>query len=1039
MENNIFREMKKEKIKLIKEHAEYEKYNQLLKQTVQQLIQSNEKLLLSLKLRFDKFTQLNNQDFILNTSISDKIQQVNQKKIEMSEISEIEKKSIESSIYRSEKELNQIKADLKVAQSSDSNIFSEISDLQKKKESLLKEQKELKKSIEALQNQHNSDSSFSPFLRQYEQFHDNNESCMILKKQIFKIHQENCDKAKDSLHNKNTKFYLQPSKLLKVLSISQTPNSPLSSDDNNENSIKIFTEKENTAIPSNHNKNNENQNNDQIKDNIKTSKNNAQTRYSDSDINDINLPSRKNETKNDQANEFTVKNKRKVIKYQPSSKASTDNSKLNYKSKGNNNDTGYDSEMQSISFSDAQNYPLNDDKQNHSKKEISSKPASISKSTNNTSTNSIKIEGTNDSKPKNDYSLLPSKNGSVLTTNSEQTNQKSLPKLNIDLNSKNGNDKHILISPSNTGRKHDNSSKMLSPINISSKDKASTNRNSLINMFNNNNNNNNNTGPSTPRLGGIFKPSLTHQGSLITSQTTPSTPHKTKPNKILSSNEDTDIKNKLFRNNKEEAKENDNNKNNTNNDNGIDSRDNSAKTKNVNNKNINDNNNGPLSTILNQHTSKLIQNDEVPIEKEQNETVLVDNEEIVLEEEEEEVEIENTALFVDRKSQTKESFITQSKILAHSLHSLDQKLTTSNLELKITDLQQKSLDLETECFKINKKLMELNPGSRSFRRKNRPVLKYDLNINPLFLTDRNSGFYDVRNAETQSIEEIPDIQEIKNQIKRNSLNESQFMMNQHKQELMKLLSSFKIELKVEKMNASRKKVELNEELKRLKIVDPFLYYKELNIEPEEEVSEELNLRKETINTKDKLEKRIDEVKKENENLSFRINDLMFVTSELQKKLTLMSREPKFNVRGLCDNLKNDRSVINEISRQTTFVGIETKHIENNIIKFHENYGTKNINQLIETTDKMKKNLDSMKARFNTLRAVKEKRSITMTFESEMKNLRFQQQDILNIIDVTKMRISGVISKIGKQLRSISDFNIRVPTPPPFLNIQEDGA
>lgn len=63
----------------------------------------------------------------------------------------------------------------------------------------------------------------------------------------------------------------------------------------------------------------------------------------------------------------------------------------------------------------------------------------------------------------------------------------------------------------------------------------------------------------------------------------------------------------------------------------------------------------------------------------------------------------------------------------------------------------------------------------------------------------------------------------------------------------------------------------------------------------------------------------------------------------------------------------------------------------------------------------------------------------MTFESEMKNLRFQQQDILNIIDVTKMRISGVISKIGKQLRSISDFNIRVPTPPPFLNIQEDGA
>ena len=179
------------------------------------------------------------------------------------------------------------------------------------------------------------------------------------------------------------------------------------------------------------------------------------------------------------------------------------------------------------------------------------------------------------------------------------------------------------------------------------------------------------------------------------------------------------------------------------------------------------------------------------------------------------------------------------------------------------------------------------------------------------------------------------------------------------------------------------------------------------------------------------------MKHENENLSYRINDLTFVTNQLQKKLTLMSKEPKYNVRHLCDNLKSDRSVINEILRQTAFVDIETKHIENNIIKFNENYGQNVVNQLTETTDKMKKQLDSMKVRFNNLRAVKEKRSIVLSSENEMKSLRYQQQDILNLIDVTKMRISGTISKIGKQLRSISDFNIRVPTPPPSLNIQEE--
>ena len=442
-------------------------------------------------------------------------------------------------------------------------------------------------------------------------------------------------------------------------------------------------------------------------------------------------------------------------------------------------------------------------------------------------------------------------------------------------------------------------------------------------------------------------------------------------------------------------------------------------------------NNNQLQKLISQNAEKLLVNDK-------NDELDKDSiNKIELNNKNDDTDDTTHAFYTDRKSQTKESFINESKLRLYGLQSINKQLSVSNLELKVTDLQQEALDLEEECVHLNQSLMDARPGSRSFRKKKRPILLRELNLNPISIIEKEVGPFNIRNASTQSEEAAPDIDSIKNQILQNSLNQSHLMMNQHKQELIKLLSTYKIELKVERMNNSRKQIELNEELKRLKLVDPLMYYKELNLEPEEHVDEELAMKRETVYTKEKLENRIVDMKHENENLSYRINDLTFVTNQLQKIVNLMSKEPNYNVRHLCDNLKSDRSVINEILRQTAFVDIETKHIENNIIKFNENYGQNVVNQLTETTDKMKKQLDSMKVRFNNLRAVKEKRSIVLSSENEMKSLRYQQQDILNLIDVTKMRISGTISKIGKQLRSISDFNIRVPTPPPSLNIQEE--
>ena len=1118
MENNIFREMKKEKIRLINEHTEYEKCNNLLKQTIQELIQSNEKLLLSLKYRFERLIRLNNQNYALNTNISEKTQQISKKAIKMSEISEIEKKSIEKSINRSELELNQIKTDLKVAQSSHFNIFSEISNLQKKKEKLIKEQRNLLNSIESLKTRNELNSSFSPFSKQFEQFQENVQSLMILRNEIFKIHKEKIDKDRESLLKKgNGHFYLEPSKLLEVLSISQTP--ILSSADPNEFLGRTITEIDSNIAssirPSHQNKNNENENNNNIKN-----------KSYDDFFKNFNLNSNQNEVNNHTLeNDFdkrSPKTKRKVIKYQPNSakeKSKKDTSNNNPKQKLSNNnsdDDNYDSELQSISFPDHQSDGSQEN--NHI-------PKTILKQENKTLTNSSKKETAANPASRKEISVSASSSKSILIT--DHSNPKQLPKLNID--SKSGNEKHVLISPINTDRKHENSSSiLLSPINISMKDKAPASKNSLLNIFNNGKNIN--STQNSPRPGGIFKPLLS-QGSSLMSQTAPPTPHRTtKASMTLSANEkEENKKDKESPSKNKEAKNGDNNngpplqdsikpmagklisftpstKTTENNNNNTTNEESNSQNKNKNtnndglllqdtikpvftqlidnstnaktaenNKNKNNDTNEDKEEEESNSQNKNTNNDGLPLQDTIKPvfTQLIDNstnaktaennknknnEEANTKNNDDEncpllntiksitnnllnaghgsqQEEANFALLTDRKSQTRQSFIAKSRLNSLGLQSADKNLV--NLELKVTNLEQTSIDLEEELVKLNNALMEANPGSRSFRRTKRPLLIREINLNPVLIIERQSGPFDVRDESTQSEESAPDIAEIKNKILQNSMNQSHIVMIQQKHELTKLLESFKIELKVERMNNSRRQIELNDELKRLKIVDPLTYYKDLNIEPEEHVSDELAMKRETVYTKEKLEKRIVDMNSDNENLLCRINDLTFVTNELQKKLTLMSKEPKYNVRGLCDNLKNDRSVINEISRQTAFVGIETKHIENNIIKFNENYGSAVRNQLTETTDKMKKQLNAMKIKFNNLRAVKEKRSIVLSSENEMKSLRFQQQDILNIIDVTKMRISGTISKIGKQLRSITDFNIRVPTPPPFLNIQEE--
>ena len=89
---------------------------------------------------------------------------------------------------------------------------------------------------------------------------------------------------------------------------------------------------------------------------------------------------------------------------------------------------------------------------------------------------------------------------------------------------------------------------------------------------------------------------------------------------------------------------------------------------------------------------------------------------------------------------------------------------------------------------------------------------------------------------------------------------------------------------------------------------------------------------------------------------------------------------------------------------------------------------RNLTGMNQKVDNLYKYLLTLKSRFNSLRAVKEKRSYVMTCEEEMNSLQRQISMVLSEIDGLRMRINGIISKIEKQLRTIELQNLRNPKP-----------
>ena len=376
-------------------------------------------------------------------------------------------------------------------------------------------------------------------------------------------------------------------------------------------------------------------------------------------------------------------------------------------------------------------------------------------------------------------------------------------------------------------------------------------------------------------------------------------------------------------------------------------------------------------------------------------------------------------------SQTDRSIMTYAIILLKK--KLERFKFDDTLNESILDAQSRLDDIENDILSINRELKIKNKKHddliSSFKFENN-IETYDINYLPPTQT---------LEASCQTIE-IPPIEILKNMIINNSrVNPRGFLMKTQQRDLMTMMQQKRLELKITKMSNRRKQIDIDSLLKRLKIVDPLLYSSETH-EPSQIYVDPIILDKKQrkVDKMNSLVLHIQDNNTESELLEAQISDQQFMIEKMTNDLMCMAQKPKSNVQTLCNSIKQDKSVINENLRQNSFAQLEIESVEKSINRYKEICSDKSLELMHQRIESMSNYLFHLKNRFNTLRAVQEKRSIVLTCEEDLLSLQKNIVSVLSEIDVYRMRINGVISKIEKQIRSILSQRIRYPEPPKCL-------
>lgn len=378
---------------------------------------------------------------------------------------------------------------------------------------------------------------------------------------------------------------------------------------------------------------------------------------------------------------------------------------------------------------------------------------------------------------------------------------------------------------------------------------------------------------------------------------------------------------------------------------------------------------------------------------------------------------------IDRCIQTKDNFI------YHIAYEFRQLLKRLKKENKITGLieetQNKIYEIESDWTELQNKQIDTNVNKKFTTKR----LKIDLGDSLTYSIFGTTTF----SSKKVNTSAIPSLDDLKSKIFGKSDQTTKILsLEQQKMELESDLEKKRIKLHLLEMKNERKEASLKTLLDRLKVIDPYIYSLELRQTFESSISigngDEGN-----ESNSISIENQIEDVEDEIRNKEAQIEDLLYVNSQLQQKLHKMSREPRSNVKALCETLKNQRYLITENIRQMSFLHLEIEHVSNKINTIAKLCSKPKQTDLMTKIDQQRELIKKLKLSFNYSRGIgSEKRGMPLTSEHELIMMEAQIREISAQIDISKMKRNGIISKIDKLLRIMSEQKIIIPELPSSL-------
>jgi chromosome segregation ATPase len=251
-----------------------------------------------------------------------------------------------------------------------------------------------------------------------------------------------------------------------------------------------------------------------------------------------------------------------------------------------------------------------------------------------------------------------------------------------------------------------------------------------------------------------------------------------------------------------------------------------------------------------------------------------------------------------------------------------------------------------------------------------------------------------------------------------------------KRELETRFNRASADLRLRLMDCERRQMEIQELTHTLHTVDPDFYTREEKKRKASATRAELVKQREHHAAQlAALDARMENGVEEERAVQQQISDLGYIVELLKKQAASMVAQPRSDVRNLCGSLKTHRAVLRENARELALAQVEMTSVDREIARLEERYSPVSIHRINEKVVAMHQRLQVLKQKFNTGRNGRERSSsVILTNEEELSVIQATTAEVAGEVDVYKMRMTGLSSRVDKLLRSVRQEQIPLSRP-----------